>query len=136
MGHTHWLFGASTPSRQHTNMPERLPEHRAGRPLRILQINTLDLGGGAEKVAWNLFRAYRQRGMESWLAVGNKRSNDPGVLPINTYERASEWERGIYNFRRLLEPWFGKVRGVARLRNTLDRWSNLRRWRDRQLGYE
>src|SRR5258706_2226734 len=117
-------------------MPERYPGYVSGRPLRVLQINTLDLGGGAEKVAWNLFRAYRQRGLGSWLAVGKKRSNDPHVLPINTHERASEWERGMYNFRRVLEPWAGKVRGIARLRVALDRFANLRRWRDRQLGYE
>jgi len=46
----------------------------------ILQVSTSDGGGGAEKVAWNLFRAYRQHGLSSWLAVGYKRSDDPDVL--------------------------------------------------------
>jgi hypothetical protein len=40
------------------------------RRLSILQISTNDIGGGAEKVEWNLFRGYRERGYRSWLAVG------------------------------------------------------------------
>lgn len=49
-------------------------------PFRILQVGTTDVGGGAERVAWNLFRAYRARGHRSWMAVGHKRGDDPDVL--------------------------------------------------------
>lgn len=52
------------------------------RPLRILQVSTLDIAGGAEKVAWNLFQAYRARGQCSRLAVGHKRSADRDALLI------------------------------------------------------
>ena len=48
----------------------------AERPLRILQVSTVDIKGGAEKVAWNLFTAYRARGYDSWLAVGEKLTED------------------------------------------------------------
>src|SRR5215470_2376415 len=51
-------------------------------PLRILQINTMDNQGGAARIAWNLFTAYRARGHSSWLAVGRKSSNDRDVLVI------------------------------------------------------
>ena len=46
----------------------------------VLQVSTYDLIGGAERVAWNLFQAYRQRGHASWLAVGTKLGTDPDVL--------------------------------------------------------
>jgi glycosyltransferase involved in cell wall biosynthesis len=50
--------------------------------LNILQLSTCDVLGGAEKVAWDLFQAYRERGHTSWLAVGRKRLDDPDVYEI------------------------------------------------------
>lgn len=50
--------------------------------MNILQVNTADRGGGAEGSAWNLFRAYRERGHESWMAVGRKDSDDPHIVEI------------------------------------------------------
>jgi glycosyltransferase involved in cell wall biosynthesis len=54
----------------------------AERPLRILQVNTMDNEGGAAKIARSLFLAYRRRGHASWLAVRDKRSSDPDVFVI------------------------------------------------------
>lgn len=51
-------------------------------PLRILQVSTLDIGGGAEKIAWNLFTSYRRNNQQSWLVVGTKKSEDPDIFPI------------------------------------------------------
>ncbi len=57
-------------------------------PMRILQVSTSDFGGGAEGSAWRLFQAYKKLGHKSWLAVGNKLSNDMDVLVIpNDRER-------------------------------------------------
>jgi glycosyltransferase involved in cell wall biosynthesis len=67
-------------------------------PLNILQVNTFDIGGGSARVAWNLFASYRQRGHGSWLAVGRKRSADPGVVLV-----ADAYPRG---------PWFRVWRGI------------------------
>ena len=58
--------------------------------LRILQVNSQDLGGGAEQVAWNLFKAYQSLGHTSWLAVGKKKSQDPDVLQI-PHRRLGFW---------------------------------------------
>lgn len=58
--------------------------------LRILQVNSQDLGGGAEQVAWNLFKAYQSLGHTSWLAVGAKQSQDPDVLTI-PHRRLGFW---------------------------------------------
>ena len=52
------------------------------RSLGILQVNSVDSGGGAANVLRNLFQAYRARGHESWLAVGVKQSDDPNVIVI------------------------------------------------------
>nr|WP_254059137.1 glycosyltransferase [Methanogenium sp. MK-MG] len=40
------------------------------------------MGGGAEKIAWDLFKSYRSLGHRSWLAVGTKNSQDPDVFVI------------------------------------------------------
>ncbi|MCK8517536.1 glycosyltransferase [Methanoculleus sp. 7T] len=50
--------------------------------LRILQVSTVDIAGGAEKIAWDLFTSYRAHQHQSWLAVGTKRSGDADVFSI------------------------------------------------------
>lgn len=50
--------------------------------LRILQVSTYDIAGGAERIAWDLHTAYRAHGHHSWLAVGIKKSQNPDVFPI------------------------------------------------------
>lgn len=59
--------------------------------LHILQVSTYDIAGGAEKVAWDLFQAYKDLGHKSTLVVGTKRSNDPSVfcIPHNVYRNSS-----------------------------------------------
>ena len=63
------------------------------RQLRILQVSTDEIHGGAAKVARDLFTAYRERGHVSWLAVGEKRSHDPDVLLIPNREARGAWYR-------------------------------------------
>jgi glycosyltransferase involved in cell wall biosynthesis len=84
--------------------------------MNILQVSTVDVGGGAEKAAWNLFEAYRARGHNSWLAVGSKRSNHSDVMVISEDNNcATPWNR----FRRALgekcERLDSKVQGLWRL---------------------
>jgi len=50
--------------------------------VRILQISTADVGGGAEAVALSLHRGLRARGHEAVLAVGYRRSSEDGVVEI------------------------------------------------------
>jgi glycosyltransferase involved in cell wall biosynthesis len=57
------------------------------RPLRIVQINTSDLGGGAAKTAWKLHHAFRKRGHASLLCVGRKLSSDRDVIEIDNSRR-------------------------------------------------
>jgi glycosyltransferase involved in cell wall biosynthesis len=66
------------------NAPQAGPTTAA---LRVLQVSTYDIIGGAERVAWNLFQTYRTRGYASRLAVGTKLGTDPDVLPIPNHRQ-------------------------------------------------
>lgn len=47
---------------------------------KVLLVNTSDLGGGAEIVATSLHRGYRNCGLDSWLVVGDKKTNGDGSI--------------------------------------------------------
>jgi glycosyltransferase involved in cell wall biosynthesis len=63
--------------------------------LRVLQVCTNDLGGGAALSAWNLHRAYRRMNVAAWLAVGRKRSVDPDVVEIPRIATGNRWTRAF-----------------------------------------
>jgi glycosyltransferase involved in cell wall biosynthesis len=75
-----------------------VPDHPA-----ILQVNTTDVAGGAARVAWDLFQAYRARGYPSWLAVGRKRTADPDVIAIPNEVHRNPWARGWRRISQRLE---------------------------------
>jgi len=52
-------------------------------PLHIVQVNTVDVAGGAAKVARKLHEKFRERGHRSTLVVGLKQSSDPDVVEID-----------------------------------------------------
>ncbi len=104
--------------------------------LKILQVSTMDIGGGAEKVAWNLFRSYRSRGQGSWMAVGQKRSEEPDISRIPNDRYRSRWARAWHAGSQRLQPLIGKVRGVARVQSLLRGIGEpLRAWENGQ-GHE
>jgi len=61
----------------------------------ILQVSPSDIGGGAEKVAADLHRAYQTRGYDSWLAVGTLHGESPRTVRIPNSESFSAWRRGL-----------------------------------------
>lgn len=93
----------------------------ADRPLRILQVSTGDIAGGAEKVAWNLFQSYRARGNISSLAVGYKRSDDPDVSVVPNCEQGRVWSRVWWAIHHRLKSISGRV-PIARPFARLTRW--------------
>lgn len=106
------------------------------RPLRILQVNTWDIAGGAEGSAWNLFHAFRTRGHDSYLAVGYKRSNDKDVLLIPNDKYRSRWERAWLAIGAPVRLLKGKVRKAEHLYNIF-RWiGNPRGWIEWRRGIE
>lgn len=54
----------------------------APRPMKVVTVNTADLGGGAERIAGTLVQGFQQRGLESWLIVGDKKTADPQVVSL------------------------------------------------------
>lgn len=108
----------------------------ASRPLRILQIGTADVPGGAEKVACGLFNAYRAKGHRSWLAVGFKRGASPDVFQLRDHTVDGYWARLWLSLGEAISPLVGKVRGAWWLRHQLHLLSCPRRFLDWWQGAE
>jgi glycosyltransferase involved in cell wall biosynthesis len=92
--------------------------------LRILTVSLSDIGGGAERVAWNLFNEYRKRGYQSNLAVGYRKIDDPDILELPNQEKRGQWAKlvsgvgaGIKNakLKRVSELIAEPVRTVSEL---------------------
>jgi glycosyltransferase involved in cell wall biosynthesis len=96
--------------------------------LCILQVSALDRAGGAEQIAWNLFNAYRQLGISSWMAVGKKRSTDPNVFVIKESSSSSWWATLCLKVSNALNPFSGKVRGVLRFQAFMKKVSKGSDW--------
>lgn len=105
--------------------------------MKILQVSTYDKGGGAEAIAWQLFEEYRRRGHQSTMAVGEKRTNDPDVIPLS--REASHGPLGLWPGRlsAQLSPYEGRVRGAWRLRRWLQAYAaHPPNWWQARLGRE
>ncbi len=105
-------------------------------PLHILQVSTVDIAGGAENVAWNLFQTYRMREHASWLAVGHKRSDDPDVFLIRDRELCGRWSRFWRRAESSLQLLDGRARGAWRLRRLASKMAELGGSFDRYRGLE
>lgn len=89
------------------------------RRLRILHVNTSDLGGGAERSSLSLAAGCRQAGHEAWLAVGKKRGDDPYTLLIPD-GRSTAWSRSMQRLSALLKPAGRKIKPIRRTRRWLE----------------
>ncbi|MEA3349966.1 MAG: glycosyltransferase [Chloroflexota bacterium] len=99
--------------------------------MKILQISTKDIGGGAERIAHTLFSAYQARGHESWLAVGSKRGKDRNVIQIPENNANT-----LIQFRDWLRKQNQRVPGTYRLSNMVDWVVRPRKRRDYHWGIE
>lgn len=104
--------------------------------MRILQINASDRGGGAEKVAWELFQAYRARGHTSWLAVGHKRLVDPDIIEIPRLTTPIPWARLCWSLYGRSARLAAKFPGVKRVRDLLHTLAGGLPEIARELGHE
>lgn len=91
-----------------------------GRRLRILHVNTSDLGGGAERVASMLAAGGLAAGHDARLAVGKRRVDDPYTLLIPD-EHAAGWSRSMLRLSDLLKPAARKIKPLKRARRWLER---------------
>lgn len=104
--------------------------------MRILQVSTAEIAGGAESVAKSLFEEYRRQGHDSWLAVGLKSSSDSDVLLIPNSEGKSSWSRLCTGIATRLSSWVGRVKGARRGQQLLENLSEPLYWLQRELGRE
>ena len=102
----------------------------------ILQVSTRDIGGGAEKVAADLFRAYRSLGHGSQLAVGYKSGDDPDVLRIAHDEVGGAGARFCWSLHRRLQPWYSRSSVVRSLCRLTHRLAAPAGWLDTRRGIE
>ena len=102
--------------------------------MRILLLNTVDQGGGAASVAFNLYRSYRHRGHDARMLVGFKYGNEETLVSqIDPYAHTSLWAP----LCALGEQWvrrLPKFRGQYRLVQWLRRAAWPRRWVDHRRG--
>ena len=87
--------------------------------MRILQINTADQAGGAEKVALALHRSYLALGHDARLLVKSKHTVTSQVAETDPYHHTSPWGpacRKIEKIIRSLPKFRGQGRLVAGLR--------------------
>ena len=64
-------------------------------PMTVLQVNTSDVGGGAEKIVMDLNARYLKLGIDSWVAVGKKHSDSSRVIEIPNETSRGAWARGL-----------------------------------------
>ena len=102
--------------------------------MRILQVSTTDTGGGARRVAQMLFAAYAEKELVSYLAVGQKTSNQDGIIQIPNNRMRHPWPRLFYTF----ENWAiqKNFRIVPRLARWLAYLGELDRFRAKLAGLE
>lgn len=82
--------------------------------MKVLIVNTADRGGGAERTSMALLDGFRELGADAWLAVGDKRTDHPRVIPLwrsphvdyRPYARASH--RAVLGARRRVGRRLGR----------------------------
>lgn len=104
--------------------------------LNILQVNTADSGGGAERVAASLQQCYLARGHNATLVVGRKTGTDGSIVRIENARSRNAWARAwsaVSYHLHTREHRLGDTRG---LRAVTDAIARPVAWMDAQLGRE
>ncbi len=86
-----------------------------GGALRITQVNTYDIAGGAERIAMNLHAAYRARGHRVAMAVGWKRSHDDDVFELDHDTLRGAWARSWLRLENAARKRVGRIKGAGRV---------------------
>lgn len=71
--------------------------------MNILQVSTSDISGGAEKIAYDLYRSYQIKGYKSFLSVGTKTSEEPNIVLIPN-DRYKPWKNLWFQIADQLIP--------------------------------
>jgi len=103
--------------------------------MRILQFSTLDRGGGAGRVAYDLHRAYQECGHDARMLVRRKFTADKNIMEIDPYAYTSAWGPVCARLEKKIRA-FPKFSGQDRLVEWLRIAAWPRRWRDEWRGLE
>jgi len=108
--------------------------------LNILQVNTADFGGGAERVAMNLHRRYLDMGHSATMAVGRISAgncgNDDTVVQIGNAQARNAWARAWSGLSYQLHTHEHRLGNTRRMRAITDSIARPKAWADAQLGRE
>lgn len=105
--------------------------------MRILQINSWDVGGGAERMITEFSKSFTDRGMINWIAVGRKYSLDDNIIEIPRLPPSSNRiAKSAWTLRDNLEQWEGRRKGVYRIRSILRILGGLKAEIERRKGFE
>lgn len=104
--------------------------------LRILQVSTVDNHGGSARIAWGLHHAYRERGLDAWMAVAHKFSDDSNVLLVPKDNSRNRWWSTLFSIGNMLYPLVKKLPGARILRNQLHSVRHTGRVLEALRGYE
>ena len=80
---------------------------------KVVIVNTADAGGGAERVSMAVLDGFTALGLDTWLLVGDKRTDHPRVLPLylspffdyRPYNKTLNL--AALRFRRRADRWLG-----------------------------
>jgi glycosyltransferase involved in cell wall biosynthesis len=104
--------------------------------LNILVLNTADLGGGAERVAYDVHKSYLAAGHRSVLVVGRTYSKShAATVEMDPYPSSTLLGAGCRILERTLVA-LPRFRGQYMLRDYCRRTAVFARWRDRWAGIE
>jgi len=104
--------------------------------IKILQISTSDSGGGADRIAYHLLRAYQAKGNDAWMAVGLKRTDDHHIFSINNDYYRGRWARLWLSLRNSRNPFLCSAVPLKGLRDRIYWIGQLKRRLKIQLGHE
>ncbi|MBF0216052.1 MAG: glycosyltransferase [Candidatus Omnitrophica bacterium] len=77
--------------------------------LKVMQVHTVEEGGGAAKVAWNLFNYLEKRGCMPLMGVGYKRSKKNRVYRILGKGLNEYWVRAWLLVGRSIRKYMGRI---------------------------
>ncbi|MDD2340084.1 MAG: glycosyltransferase [Methanosarcina sp.] len=102
----------------------------------IVQVSTSDIGGGAEKIAWNLLESHKLHDFDSWLVVGNKRSINANIILLQNDIYRGPWARFWISIGNVLSLFVSKVPGTGLLKQGLCWVGQTRRFLEILQGRE
>jgi glycosyltransferase involved in cell wall biosynthesis len=103
--------------------------------MRLLMVNTIDQGGGAERVLGDLRHGLNRLGIDVRTAVGRKLGSDPDVFALK--ERPLNPRHGIaLALERCMAPFAGRMPGPQYVLMATHFFGLPQRFRDWQAGRE